>query len=62
MAQQAVRRDSDIDADILASRGQDWQNSGTLSTHKATIAADTGRRSDDVLSACMASKGYGRAP
>ncbi len=58
MAQDAVSRDSNIDADIMASRGRDWQDQGTLSQHRTIIASETGARSDDVLNACMAQKGY----
>ena len=61
MAQAAVSRDSNIDNDILASRGRDWQNQGTLSQHRAIIDSETGERSDAMLDACMAQKGYSAA-
>ena len=57
-AQEAVQRDSNIDADILASRSQDWQNHGTIQMHRTEMASDTGKRSDDMLNACMTAKGY----
>jgi len=58
LAQGAVARESTIDADILASRGLDWQNTGTLGIHRATMANETATRADDVLRACMLAKGY----
>ncbi|HUK57704.1 MAG TPA: hypothetical protein VLV50_00630 [Stellaceae bacterium] len=61
MAQAAVARDSNIDSDILASRGRDWQDHGTLDQHRTIIASETGERSDAVLNACMAEKGYSAA-
>ena len=61
MAQEAVSRDSNIDNDILASRGRDWQDQGTLGQHRAIIDSETGARSDAVLNACMAQKGYSAA-
>jgi len=57
-AQDVVRRDSQIDTDIMASRGRDWENNGTLRQHQTIIDSETGARSDAALDACMASKGY----
>lgn len=57
-AQQANRRDNDIEADILASRGRDWEQHGTLATHQDVFAAEHQGRSDDVLTACMRLRGY----
>ncbi|HUZ71414.1 MAG TPA: hypothetical protein VMU87_00385 [Stellaceae bacterium] len=57
-AQAATRRDANIDADILASRGRDWQQSGTLSTHQTMFGATATRQQDDVVKACMIAKGY----
>jgi hypothetical protein len=62
LAQGAVGRDSTIDADILASRGLDWQNTGTLGIHRATMASETASRSADVLRSCMLAKGYTEKP
>lgn len=57
-AELANRRDSDIDTDILASRGQDWQRSSLLST-KRDIYADSNRvRTGDMVDRCMLAKGY----
>jgi hypothetical protein len=57
-AQEATRRDANIDADILASRGRDWEQSGTLSTHQALYAGEDYRQHDDIVKACMIAKGY----
>jgi hypothetical protein len=58
LGDQATRRDSDIEADILASRGRDWENSGTLGAHQDLFAYEGARRSGDVVAACMRAKGY----
>jgi len=57
-AQEATRRDNNISADIMASRGLDWQNSGTLSTHQEMFAAQNAQQTDDVVKSCMIAKGY----
>jgi hypothetical protein len=62
MGSEATRRDADIDADILASRGQDWSNSGTLGVHQAVMAAGPADRSDAIIALCMSSKGYSKLP
>jgi hypothetical protein len=58
LAQDATQRDSAIQADILASRGHDWERSGTLATHTDVFAAEDQRRSGDVLGSCMRLRGY----
>ncbi|HUB97905.1 MAG TPA: hypothetical protein VL993_18415 [Stellaceae bacterium] len=60
LANDATLHDSGIDADILASRGQDWSNQGTLGVHRAAMTAMAYGRADAVLDQCMASKGYTR--
>jgi hypothetical protein len=60
-AQQADRRDSNIEADILASRGRDWEQHGTLDTHQQVYAAEAQNRTGDVLGACMRLRGYATA-
>jgi hypothetical protein len=57
-AQQVNRRDNDIQSDILASRGRDWEQHGTLDTHAAAFAAEQQARSGDVLGSCMRLRGY----
>ncbi|HXQ51330.1 MAG TPA: hypothetical protein VN802_09580 [Stellaceae bacterium] len=58
LAYQATRRDSQIDSDILASRGHDWSNSGTLGVHQAVNSASTSERADEMVQSCMQAKGY----
>jgi hypothetical protein len=59
MARDASSRDAAIESDILASRGHDWQSSGTLGAHKSSLGIDSYRQSEDMLNSCMASRGYG---
>jgi hypothetical protein len=61
LANEANARDAAIDQDILASRGHDWANSGTLDTHKDVFEAESQHRTADVLRSCMLSKGYAPA-
>jgi len=58
VAQEATRRDTNINADILASRGHDWQTTGSLATHKANYAAIDRDQSGDIVTRCMIGKGY----
>jgi hypothetical protein len=58
MAQEATERDNAINADILASRGHDWEQSGTLDLHQSAFTAQSEARAGDVVAACMISKGY----
>jgi hypothetical protein len=60
-AQDATRRDSQIDSDIMASRGHDWSNSGTLDLHQTVLDAGTSDRAGAVEQSCMTSKGYALA-
>ena len=57
-AELANRRDSDIDTDILASRGQDWERFGLLQTKRAVYADSNRARSGDMVERCMIAKGY----
>jgi hypothetical protein len=57
-AQIADRRDSDIDADILATRGQDWQRIGVLQMRRNDYADSNAARQGDNISRCMKEKGY----
>lgn len=57
-AEVANRRDSDIDTDILASRGTDWERLGVISTKRAEFADSNRARSGDMVSRCMIAKGY----
>ena len=57
-AEVANRRDSDIDTDILASRGTDWERLGVISTKRSEFADSNRARSGDMVSRCMLGKGY----
>lgn len=56
----ATRREADIDADIEASRGQDWQRSGILTTKRETAAEGRRRSFDSYVARCMAARGWRR--
>jgi hypothetical protein len=60
-ARDATRRNDGINADILASRGTDWQRAGTLSAQEADLAASSRRQGNRALAACMTAKGYSPA-
>jgi hypothetical protein len=57
-AEMAQRRDSNIDTDILASRGTDWNRAGVLQTKRNDYADANSARSGDVVERCMIDKGY----
>lgn len=54
----ANRRDSDIDQDILATRGQDWERLGLLTQKRNDYADSNAARSGDAVERCMLAKGY----
>ena len=54
----ATQHDTNINQDILAARGKDWQDTGALSTVQQTYSAQTQPQSADIVSQCMISKGY----
>lgn len=58
LAQEAMRRDTDIDTDIMASRGGDWQRTGVLGAKRSSLAAYNQPQADDIVSRCMIGKGY----
>ena len=57
-AEMAQRRDSNIDTDILASRGTDWSRAGVLQTKRDNYADANSARSGDIVERCMIDKGY----
>lgn len=57
-AELAFRRDSNIDTDILATRGQDWGRLGTLQSTREEYADSNEARSGDIVERCMMAKGY----
>jgi hypothetical protein len=60
-ARAATRRDDGIDADIMASRGQDWQRAGTLAIKRDDMAMSTRGWGEQIIGQCMAAKGYAAA-
>jgi hypothetical protein len=57
-AQHDIGRDVNIDTDIAAGRQRDWDRSQTSQIHHASDASVNDERSDDIVRACMESKGY----
>src|SRR5437879_6354078 len=60
-ARAATRRDDAIDADIMASRGQDWQRAGTLSIKRDDMAMSTRGWAEQIIDRCMSAKDYAPA-
>ena len=58
IAGEAVRTDIDIDQDITATRGGDWQRSRTGRVETETMNAHTRTRSGNIVAACMKAKGF----
>lgn len=54
----ATRRDDAIDADIMASRGQDWERAGTLTIKRDNMAMSNRSWAKQIIGRCMAAKGY----
>ena len=61
-ARAATAVDTNIDNDIMATRSQDWQRTGTLGTKRSTFALQDQQHSQDIIARCMAGKGYQPAP
>jgi hypothetical protein len=57
-AEIAHRRDSDIDTDILAARGEDWHRADVLTMKRDNYADSNRARSGDIVERCMNAKGY----
>jgi hypothetical protein len=57
-AQHDIARDVNIDTDIAASRGQDWERSQSTQTHLASDASSDHKLSDNILQSCMEGQGY----
>ncbi|HXP12441.1 MAG TPA: hypothetical protein VN795_02190 [Stellaceae bacterium] len=57
-AQSASRTDANINQDILAARGKDWQDTGALATMHDTYQARSQDKSDTIVFRCMVGKGY----
>jgi hypothetical protein len=57
-AREATRRDTNIMNDILATRGNDWNNTGVMSTQMSEFTAENQNRTGDIVSRCMIGKGF----
>ena len=58
VAELANRRDSNIDADIMATRGQDWERIGLLEQKRDEDANSSAPRTGSIVDRCMTGKGY----
>ena len=61
-ARALTRQDENIDNDIMATRGQDWQRTGTLGAKRETLALQNQGRSGNIVEQCMRAKGYSNEP
>jgi hypothetical protein len=61
LAQQVVQRDTNIDADIDASRGQDWRSAQVVDVKRAAFQSKDEGTEKDVVDRCMVGKGYAPA-
>lgn len=61
-ARGATQRDAAIDADILASRGDDWQRTGALAIKRDDMVNANRERAQQVIGRCMTAKGYTPTP
>jgi len=58
MAATAVKTDADIDQDILATRGNDWQRASITRVAPRTMREHTRDRAAAIVDACMRAKGF----
>jgi hypothetical protein len=61
LATSAVRTDADIDQDILATRGADWQRSDAIRVETQMMHDTTRDRAAAIIGACMRKKGFAEA-
>ena len=57
-ARAATERDTNIMSDIMATRGNDWRNTGVMSTQMSEFAAENHNRTTDIVHRCMVGKGF----
>jgi hypothetical protein len=60
-AEAAFQSEREVDQDILATRGSDWQRAGTLSSERSQMGAEAAGRLAAVIAGCMRSHGFARA-
>ena len=61
IAETAVRTDIDIDQDIMATRGADWQRGSAGRVQTGSMQAHTQTRAGNIIEACMKAKGFSEA-
>jgi hypothetical protein len=57
-ARAVVGEESKIDQDIAASRGADWQASGSYASNVGQMAQSSEKRRQEMVGRCMRNKGY----
>ena len=57
-AESAVKTDADIDQDIRATRGSDWQRAAGVRLETQAMQEHTSGRADAIVGACMRAKGF----
>jgi hypothetical protein len=57
-AREATERDTNIMSDIMATRGNDWRETGVMSTQMSEFAAENHNRTSDIVNRCMVGKGF----
>ena len=60
-ADAAFKSERDVDQDILATRGSDWQRGGTLHIQRSQMGAAAAGRAAAVIAGCMRAHGFARA-
>lgn len=57
-ARDATTRDTNIMDDIMATRGNDWRQTGVMSTQMSEFAAENHNQTSDIVNRCMIGKGF----
>ncbi|MCC7049534.1 MAG: hypothetical protein IT562_22685 [Alphaproteobacteria bacterium] len=57
-ARLVVGEEGKIDQDIIASRGADWQASGSYAANTSQMAQSSDKRRVEMVGRCMRNKGY----
>jgi hypothetical protein len=57
-ARVATQRDTNIMTDIMATRGNDWRQTGVMGTQTSLFAAENHERTSDIIHRCMLGKGF----
>jgi hypothetical protein len=56
-----IKREANIESDIMATRAPDWQRTGTIGINQAGMSATDKKRTNNYVEDCMRAKGYGPA-